>query len=199
MTNPPARQVRAVYDADAITVYQAYAPPIAEAAVAAQAFVPPFKIERMTWVKPSFLWMMYRCGWATKPDQERVLAIRVDRSFFDRCLANASLSHYDADIYASQAEWAQRKKRTHVRVQWDPERDIRLNPLPWRSIQIGIGGPYVRDYASVAIRSIEDITGTVRKIHQLVIESELVSAQSLLPSEVPYELPPDAAAAVGAS
>jgi hypothetical protein len=199
MTTTPARQVRAVYDADTITVYQAYAPPIAEAAVAAQAFVPPFKNDRMTWIKPSFLWMMYRCGWATKRDQERVLAIRVERSFFDRCLANASLSHYDADMYASHAEWSERKKRTHVRVQWDPERDIRLSPLPWRSIQIGIGGPYVRDYARTAIRSIDDITDAVRKIRQLVAESDLASAKSLLPPELPYELPPEAAAAVGAS
>ncbi|WP_454855208.1 DUF4291 family protein [Promicromonospora soli] len=71
--NIPKRQVRAVYDADTITVYQAYPPEIADAAVRAGRFVPPFKRERMTWVKPSFCWMMYRCGWATKPGQERVL------------------------------------------------------------------------------------------------------------------------------
>ncbi|WP_390624194.1 DUF4291 family protein [Fodinicola feengrottensis] len=66
MDQIPARQVRAAYDDDTIIVYQAYASAIAEPAVTAQAFVPPFKIERMTWIKPSFLWMMYRCGWATK-------------------------------------------------------------------------------------------------------------------------------------
>ena len=61
---------------DHLTVYQAYPPEIADAAVAAGRFVPPFKRERMTWIKPSFRWMMYRCGWATKPGQERVLAVR---------------------------------------------------------------------------------------------------------------------------
>ena len=71
----PARQIRAVYTAETITVYQAYPPEIAEAALAAGRFVPPFKRDRMTWIKPSFLWMMYRCGWATKPGQERVLAV----------------------------------------------------------------------------------------------------------------------------
>ncbi|WP_313885829.1 DUF4291 family protein [Fodinicola feengrottensis] len=128
-----------------------------------------------------------------------MLAIQLDRQFFDRCLTNATLSHYDRDIYASQVQWSRRKKQTHVRVQWDPERDLQLNPLPWRSIQIGIGGPHVRDYALTATRSVTDITGTVRKVRQLVVDGELTSAQSLLPSENPYDLPPEAAAAVGAS
>ncbi len=70
----PARQIRACYTADIITVYQAYSPQIAAAAVVAGRFVAPFKRDRMTWIKPSFLWMMYRCGWATKPGQEHVLA-----------------------------------------------------------------------------------------------------------------------------
>ena len=76
----PAREVRAKYTAKSITVYQAYSPEIAEPAVAAERFVSPFKRDRMTWIKPSFLWMMYRCGWATKPGQERVLAVEITRA-----------------------------------------------------------------------------------------------------------------------
>lgn len=72
-------QIRAVFDDHTITVYQAYSKAIALPAVANQKFVPPFKIERMTWIKPSFLWMMYRCGWATKEGQEHVLAIQIKR------------------------------------------------------------------------------------------------------------------------
>jgi hypothetical protein len=37
-------------------------PAFAEAAVAAQRFVNPFSLSRMTWIKPSFLWMMHRSG-----------------------------------------------------------------------------------------------------------------------------------------
>jgi hypothetical protein len=66
----PARQVRARYDDDTITVYQAYGHAIADAALAAGTFTSPFSRTRMTWIKPSFLWMMYRCGWAEKPGQE---------------------------------------------------------------------------------------------------------------------------------
>ena len=42
----------------------------------------PFSYQRMSWIKPNFLWMMYRCGWATKEGQERVLAIELPRREF---------------------------------------------------------------------------------------------------------------------
>lgn len=93
----PAHQVRADFTADTVTVYQAYSPEIAGAALAAGRFVPPFKRERMTWVKPSFRWMMYRCGWATKPGQERVLAVEITRSGFEWALAHSCPSSFDRD------------------------------------------------------------------------------------------------------
>ena len=93
-----------------ITVYQAYSPQITEAALAAGTFAAPFKRDRMTWIKPSFLWMMYRCGWATKPRQERVLAIRITRDGFEWALAHAALSHYEPGTYHSQQQWAERKQ-----------------------------------------------------------------------------------------
>lgn len=66
----PYKQIRARFDAQTIVVYQAFNDAIADAALEAQRFVRPFSLNRMTWVKPSFLWMMERCGWATKPNQE---------------------------------------------------------------------------------------------------------------------------------
>ena len=43
----------------------------------------------MTWIKTNFLWMMFRCGWCSKPGQQRVLAIWLKRSAFDHYLAHA--------------------------------------------------------------------------------------------------------------
>jgi hypothetical protein len=80
--NVPRRQIRGQFTEQTITVYQAYPAEIAGPAVAAGRFVAPFKRERMTWIKPSFLWMMYRCGWASKPGQERVLAVEILRGRF---------------------------------------------------------------------------------------------------------------------
>jgi Domain of unknown function (DUF4291) len=58
----PKHQVRARYSANTITVYQAYRPEIGLAAAHDGRFPDTWDRDRMTWVKPSFLWMMYRCG-----------------------------------------------------------------------------------------------------------------------------------------
>jgi len=57
----PYRQIRADYDEDSITVYQAYSESIAKAAVKEQKLYasPDFSFNRMTWIKPSWCWMMY--------------------------------------------------------------------------------------------------------------------------------------------
>src|SRR5690348_9759495 len=106
----PGREVRARYSAESITVYQAYSPEIAGPAVAAGRFVAPFRRERMTWIKPSFLWMMYRCGWATKPGQERVLAVEITRFGFEWALEHACLSHYDRLRHPDRQAWASQLK-----------------------------------------------------------------------------------------
>jgi len=69
VTEDRERLVRAHYGDETITVYQAYAPQIAESAARAGTFLPPFSRGRMTWIKPSFGWMMHRCGWGRKPGQ----------------------------------------------------------------------------------------------------------------------------------
>jgi len=99
------RTVQAVYTDRTITVYQAYSPQIADAALPAGTFVAPFKRDRMTWIKPSFLWMMYRSGWASKPNQERVLAIELLREGFQWALKNSSLSHYGPAVHEGVEEW----------------------------------------------------------------------------------------------
>ncbi|MGG6497225.1 UNVERIFIED_CONTAM: DUF4291 domain-containing protein, partial [Bacteroidetes bacterium 56_B9] len=60
-TAPMAQRcVRAHFDEDTITVYQAYNAQIAEAAVSAQRLdaSPLYAPKRATWIKPSWNWMM---------------------------------------------------------------------------------------------------------------------------------------------
>ncbi|GAA1555940.1 DUF4291 domain-containing protein [Kribbella lupini] len=199
MPDIPKRQVRADFDETSLTVYQAYAPEIADPALAAGRFVPPFKPDRMTWIKPSFLWMMYRCGWATKPGQERVLAVRLSRAGFDAALAASYLSHFDRKVHASQEEWAAGVRRTSVRVQWDPERSLQLERLEHRSIQIGLSGSAVHSYVNEWIVGLTDVTELAKRVHAAVRAGELETAQAMLPLERPYPLPPEAALAVSAS
>lgn len=193
----PKRQIRADYDDESIVVYQAYSPSIAQPAAAGNRFGSGFKRSRMTWIKPSFLWMMYRCGWATKPGQERVLAIRISRPGFEWALARSAFAHYDASLHADHDSW-RASLGEPVRIQWDPERDLLLRPLEHRSIQIGLGGEAVARYCDEWILEIIDVTGLVRECRDQLVEHGPEAASKLLPAERPYPVPAAIAAHVGA-
>ncbi|MFT3837139.1 MAG: DUF4291 domain-containing protein [Myxococcaceae bacterium] len=170
----PQHQIRARFDAQSIVVYQAFNHAIAGAAVEAQRLVPPFSYGRMTWVKPSFLWMMERCGWASKPNQERVLAIHLARVRFDEAVAAAVSTRVEHSHAA-------------IRVQWDPERDLRGNKLTHRSLQLGLGRPVCRAYATEWIVRVEDVTALVKRLDALRKRGDHSAAAKLLPVERPYQ------------
>ncbi len=184
----PERQIRAVYDDTTIRVYQAYSDAIADSALAHGKFVsPPFKMERMTWIKPSFLWMMYRAGWGLKDaGQKRILAIDITREGFEWALAHSCPSHAPQGM--SEAEYAALKESSPVRVQWDPERDLHLQPLTHRAIQIGLSKEAVNLYANQWIRRITEVTSLAQEIRVLVQEGQINEAKAKLPIEQPLNL-----------
>lgn len=188
--NYPSHQtmeIRAVYDDTSVRVYQAFRDEIAEEAVQLGTFGSHFGLNRMTWIKPSFLWMMYRSGWAEKPGQENVLAIDIKREAFDYLLENAVLSTYRSNSGITQEEWKTRIRQSDIRCQWDPERDPGGRPLRWRSVQIGIQGEVVREhYLKDWILHIENITGYVRQLKRQLDGGEDISG--LLPPEKIYPM-----------
>ena len=188
--NYPSHQtmeIRAVYDDTSVRVYQAFRDAIAEEAVQLGTFGSHFGLNRMTWIKPSFLWMMYRSGWAEKPGQENILAIGIKREAFDYLLENAVLSTYRSNSGITQEEWKTRIRQSDIRCQWDPERDPGGRPLRWRSVQIGIQGEVVREhYVKDWILHIENITGYVRQLKRQLDGSEDISG--LLPPEKIYPM-----------
>ncbi|MET9467511.1 DUF4291 domain-containing protein [Streptomyces sp. NPDC006544] len=186
----PQHQIRASHTDATVTVYQAYAPRLGLPAARDGRFPPDWKRDRMTWVKPSFLWMMYRCGWATKADQETVLAVEITRTGFERALRDACLSHYAPAVHPDRAAWKTALRTAPARVQWDPERDLHLDPLPYRSLQLGLSGPFSRAYADEWTVSVRDVTPLAREIHGLLRGGEPKSARALLPLETPYPAGP---------
>ncbi|MFJ3307812.1 DUF4291 domain-containing protein [Streptomyces sp. NPDC086549] len=182
----PKFRIRARHTESTVTVYQAYRPEIGGPAARESRFPSTWKRDRMTWIKPSFLWMMYRCGWGTKEGQETVLAVEISREGFEWALRHACLSHYVPELHSDQAEWKRQLKRAPARVQWDPERDLRLQPLPYRSLQLGLAGEATVRYADEWIVGIEDVTPLARQVHEHVRAGELEQAAALLPEERPY-------------
>jgi len=188
--------IRASYSEHSIRVYQAYRPEIALPALQAGRFIPPFSMGRMTWIKPSFNWMMHRSGYATKPGQEVVLGIDITREGFEWALKNAVLSRFTPSVHASPDAWKNLLTAKPVRIQWDPERDWRLQPITGvRAIQIGLSGEAVERYVNQWIVHIEDVTSVARA---LAATAETGIPPSPLPSaaERPYPLDAATAAAI---
>jgi hypothetical protein len=195
----PYRQVRAAYSADIVRVYQAYGDDVADSALQSGTFAgPAFRMDRMTWIKPSFLWMMHRSGWATKLGQTRILAVDIERSGFDDALAEACLTAFQPTVHGSLDNWKLHIHRASVRVQWDPERDMDSRALAYRTIQIGLSGDAIRAFTSMWIRSISDITPCVVAIRAMVHSGDIAAATRLLPVEVPYPVTAAVARSIGA-
>jgi len=193
-TKAAYRQIRANYNDETITVYQAYSEGIATAAVKHQKLnaSPAFSMTRMTWIKPSWAWMLYRSGYSYKDNrQAHILALELKHETFKNLLRKAVLSHGPE---MEQAKEEGRGKGVSVRVQWDPERDVRMNKLEYRSIQIGVSGALVKEFVD-GIVGVEDVTERARELKKVLDEDgegniglqELVT-RGLVPVEREFEL-----------
>ncbi|TPG71337.1 DUF4291 domain-containing protein [Brevibacillus laterosporus] len=180
------QKILAQFNENTIRVYQAYNSRIADEAVRLGTFGPSFKMDRMTWIKPSFLWMMYRSGWATKKDQERILAIDIKRTGFQAILENVVLSTFEESVYGSYENWRSQLEISEVRCQWDPDRDIYGDPLDRRAIQLGLKGNMVKNYVNDWIVKINDITEEVIELRESIKSKNF--EVSMLPSEHEYPL-----------
>ena len=190
------RHILAQFDAETVVVYQAYRPDIGRFAVQQQRFGGEFSLNRMSWIKPNFLWMMYRSGWGTKEGQEITLAVRLRRTGFDEILQRAVHSSYVPGIYTSSESWKVRLADSPVRLQWDPDHDPRGSKQERRAIQLGLAGDVLRQYAQNWIVCIDDISGFVAEQRARVESNE--SANLVTPQEEVYPVNnPDVARHIG--
>ncbi len=181
-------EIRANYDRRSIVVYQAYSKAIALPALENKRFVPPFSFHRMTWIKPSFLWMMHRSNWGLKSGQEMILAVRITREGWEDALSRAVLTHPDLRVYRSAEEWRALFEQAIVHVQWDPERTLRGKALAEKSIQVGLSRHIIERYVNDWIVEISDMTPLVRKVYRLLQDGQEAKAKSFLPNERTYLL-----------
>lgn len=179
------KKIFAQFDDKTIRVYQAFRDEIADEAIKMGKFGSHFRVGRMSWIKPSFLWMMYRSGWATKKGQERILAIDIKREGFDTILAQAVLSSFDRDVCETHEKWKKCLAKSEVRCQWDPERDIYGNPLDGRTIQLGLSGDVLKKYKKEWVVKITDITKDVIGMRNDIKNNSF--KKEMLPIEIEYK------------
>jgi hypothetical protein len=182
------RQILADFDNEGIIVYQAFNPSIAEEAVRLGTFGKGFNLERMTWIKPSFGWMLYRSGYATKHNQERILKIKLSHDGFLAILSQGIHTSFEPGLFNTEIDWQLALRRGEVRYQWDPDRDLQLRRLERRALQVGIRGSVVRDYVNRWILGIEDVTELAHAIKVAVEEKQ--KQLPLVPEEGVYKVSP---------
>ncbi|MBJ6765992.1 DUF4291 domain-containing protein [Myxococcaceae bacterium JPH2] len=184
-----AREIRADFDRTSIVMYQAYPDAIADVAVKEQTFGPPFSVGRMTWIKPSFLWLMHRSNWGRKSGQERTLAVRVRRTGWEEALGAAVLTSFEPKAHGSPEAWRKAFDAAPVHVQWDPERTLRGAGLPHDSIQVGLGRAIIQSFVKDWIVSITDLTPLVQKVRKHLDDGRADHAVRLLPKETVFPVP----------
>jgi hypothetical protein len=162
------RKIFANYDEEGIYVYQAFKPSIVAVALKHGTFDKGFSLDRMTWIKPSFGWMLYRSGYATKHRQEAILKIKLSHAGFLEILRQSVETSFNPSIYESEPVWTAALAKSDVRHQWDPERAVNGAKLERRAIQIGIRGETVARYVNEWILQLEEVTSLAREIGQAV-------------------------------
>lgn len=164
-----------------IVVYQAYRQSIADYGVKHQRFGGEFSYNRMSWIKPNFLWMMYRSGWAEKEGQENILAITMSIEHFDEILSKAVVSSFNKEFYNTEDAWKNALELNDVRLQWIPDHDPWGNKLERRAIQLGLKEETLKKYGNEFVLKIENITPFVKE------QQEYLKSGRIDMLQVPYE------------
>lgn len=183
-------EIRADYDAKTLVVYQAYPPAIAVPALREQRFVPPFSLQRMTWIKPSFLWLMERSNWGRKSGQEHTLAVRITRAGWEEALSLGVLTYPEPKLYRDPEEWSDQFSRAVVHVQWDPERTLRGASLGYYAIQVGLSRHIIERYVDEWVVEIVDYTPRVTRMAALLAAGKTEQARKMLSRERVYPVDP---------
>ena len=111
----------------------------------------------MTWIKPSFGWVLYRSGYGQKSNQCQILKVKI--------------SHAAAAVLLSNCECKHGGGGSKGRVQWDPDRDLMAaegreprKMVRTRAIQIGLSEELSAFYVS-SILKIENVTDLADKVY----------------------------------
>ena len=181
-----SRSIIAEYDDEGLFVYQAFKPNIVEEALRQGTFGKGFNLDRMTWIKPSFGWMLYRSEYARAHRQEGILKIKLPHEAFLAILRQAVPTAFDRRVHSTEGEWQSALRNTDVRYQWDPDRDWQLRRLSRRAIQLGLQGAVVRQYVG-SIIGLEDVTALAHACRRA--SEEGADRPSAYPMEREYDVP----------
>lgn len=181
---PFRRQIFANYNDDCIRLYQIFSKEISSSLMATFKFGKAFNYNRVTWVKPSFLWTMQRSKFLSTKGEASVLAINIKRDCFERLLENSHIANPVLGAYFnSEKEFSKESREQPNTVQWDPDKNIIGKRLNRRALQLGLH-PKSHQIFEENIVAVADVTPLVKKIQGKLQDKK--DCEYLLPLEFPY-------------
>jgi hypothetical protein len=181
------RELIADYDQSGLFVYQAFKPDTVAEAARQNRFGRGFTFDRLTWIKPSFGWVLHRSEYARKHRMEAIARIKISHAGFLEILGGAVSTSFEGP-FAGEAEWRLALSRSLVRYQWDPDYDLFGRPLSRRALQLGLRGAIVRRYVEEFTLAIEDATALAHELEAALIKK---SEPPAVYEERPYPLSPE--------
>lgn len=159
------KQIYAAYDDEGLYIYQAFKPKTVANAVAKGTFGAGFNTNRLTWIKPSFAWVLQRTQYATKHRMNAIARIKLSHEGWLHVLEQAVPTQFDPNRYENEEEWQQALETAIVIHQWDPERNLTGQKLDRAAIQIGMRSEVLSlKYINEWILGIEDVTDLAHEI-----------------------------------
>lgn len=159
--------IYANYDEAGVYMYQAFKPATVKIAAELGTFGKGFGFDRLTWIKPSFAWLLRRSKYGTKNRMKGIAKIKIAHSAFLEILEQSIETHWNQKLYSNEDNWQKAINNSDVIHQWDPERDLVGKRLNRQSIQIGIRGEVIKKYVSDYILGVEDISELAHEIGRL--------------------------------
>ncbi|MDP4182094.1 MAG: DUF4291 family protein, partial [Bacillota bacterium] len=114
-------RIFAYFDDEGIYVYQAFKPSIVKTAVEIGTFGKGFGLDRITWIKPSFGWVLYRSNYATKHRMEAIAKIKLSHKAWLEILSRSIQSQYDGLRFETENIWKTNFEKSDIIHQWDPD------------------------------------------------------------------------------
>ncbi|HEX9060530.1 MAG TPA: DUF4291 family protein [Clostridia bacterium] len=191
------KRIFAYYDDQGVYVYQAFKPEIVKAAVEKGTFGKGFGTDRITWIKPSFGWILHRSDYASKHRMEAIAKIKLSHDAWLKILSNTVPSLFDNTRYESEIKWKSDFDKSDIIHQWDPDRDIDGRKLDRRAIQIGLRGEAIKKYVDEWIIGVEDVTELSKEIFKAIkLEKRSID---FVPELREYPIPEDIKRIIGYS
>ncbi|CAI7610962.1 unnamed protein product [Penicillium glandicola] len=155
------RKIKAIYDANAITVYLLCTPKEADRAIRDNSFT-HLSNQKQVWIQPSFIWSTVRSGFGQKM---KVMRLDIAKEGFLWALEHSCLATFQSNpVHPTKKDWEEQRKKALFTAQWDADLDLDGRALQYDCLRLGFTGEMFVRYAQDWVVNIQDMSKQVHVI-----------------------------------